>query len=314
VGHRRPAAHGASRQELKEDAVNRRTVIASLSATALAAPATRASEGFVQTHDGLQLAYRDSGAGSDIASPVVFIHGWSLAGDIWQPQIDFLRAHGHRAVVYDRRGHGDSSKPAAGFDYDSLADDLAVVLGRTGATRATLVGHSMGSGEIARYVARHGQDRLARIVFVAPTTPFVLRTADNPDGTDRRMFDQLVSALEADPKGYLAAGAAGLLGENAHPETVKWALDMAWRADPQALEKCLRAFTETDFRNDLQSIRVPSLILYGSGDMPSMHGNARRTAAAIAGSRIEVYEGAPHGLFITDRERFNDDLLRFIRS
>ena len=125
---------------------------------------------------------------------------------------------------------------------------------------------------------------------------------------------EVVAALKADPKAYLAAGAPGLLGHDAAPETVKCALDMAYQADPGALEKCLRAFTETDFRSDLRAVRVPTLVVYGSGDMPSMPGNACRTAAAIAGSRVEAYEGAPHGLFITDRERFNDDLLRFIRS
>ncbi len=151
-------------------------------------------------------------------------------------------------------------------------------------------------------------------MFVAPTTPYALKTADNPEGTDRRVFDQLAAALAADSKAYLAAGAPGLLGKDAAPETVKWALDMAYQADPRALEKCLRSFSETDFRSDLRALQVPTLVVYGSGDLPSMASNARRTGAAIAGSRVEVYEGAPHGLFITDRERFDDDLLRFIRS
>ena len=265
---------------------------------------------FAETRDGHLLAYRDEGSGP----PVVFIHGWSLSGAIWQPQLDFLVANGHRVIVYDRRGHGRSAKPATGYDYDTLSDDLAAILACTGVTGATLVGHSMGSGEIARYFARHGGKSIARTVFVAPTTPFALKTDDNPEGTDRAVFDQLVAVLEADPKQYLTAGAPSLVGPDAPPETLTWALDMAYQADPQALVKCVRAFTETDFRSDLGAIKVPTLVVYGTADLPMIASNARRMHAAIAGSRLDAYEGAPHGLFITDRERFNADLLRFARS
>ena len=268
------------------------------------------ADGFIDTHDEQRLAFQDVGSGAR----VVFIHGWSLSGEIWRDQVEFLASRGYRTITYDRRGHGRSDKPKNGYDYDTLANDLAALLARTDVTNATLVGHSMGSGEIARHFARHAGKHIARAMFVAPTTPFAVQTEDNPEGTDRQIFDRLVDALKTDPKAYLAAGAPGLLGNDAAPETVKWALDIAYKADPGALEKCLRAFTDTDFRSDLRTVRVPTLIVYGSGDMPSMIGNARSTGAAIAGCRIEVYEGAPHGLFITDRERFNDDLLRFIRS
>lgn len=265
---------------------------------------------FVETRDGHLLAYRDEGSGP----PVVFIHGWSLSGAIWQPQLEYLVANGHRVITYDRRGHGHSAKPATGYDYDTLSDDLAAVLAHTGVTGATLVGHSMASGEIARYFARHGGKHVARTVFVAPTTPFALKTPDNPEGTDRAAFDQLVAVLEADPKQYLTAGAPSLVGPYAPPEMLKWALDMAYQADPVALVKCVRAFTETDFRADLGTIKVPTLVVYGTADLPMIASNAYRTSAAIAGSRLHAYEGAPHGLFITDRERFNADLLRFARS
>lgn len=265
---------------------------------------------FVETRDGHLLAYRNEGSGP----PIVFIHGWSLSGAIWQPQLDHLVANGHRVIVYDRRGHGHSAKPSTGYDYDTLSDDLAAILAHTDVSDATLVGHSMAGGEIARYFARHGGKRITRTVFVAPTTPFALKTADNPEGTDRAVFNQLVAALETDPKQYLAAGAPSLVGPDATPETTKWALDMAYRADPAALVKCVRAFTETDFRPDLRTIKVPTLIVYGTADLPMMASNAHRTSAAIAGSRLDAYEGAPHGLFITDRERFNADLLRFTRS
>lgn len=265
---------------------------------------------FVESRDGHLLAYRDEGSGS----PVVFVHGWSLSGDIWQPQIEFLVANGHRAIVYDRRGHGHSAKPPAGYDYDTLSDDLAAVLTHTGVDDATLVVHSMASGEAVRYFSRHGGKRIARLLFVAPTTPFALKTADNPDGLPGEIWDGMVAALTNDRKAYLTNGAPSLVGQNATAETTRWALDMALRAAPNALVQCMRAFTETDFRGEMAAIKVPSLILYGTGDPPLIASNAARTHAAIAGSSIDAYEGAPHGIFITDRERFDADLLRFARS
>lgn len=265
---------------------------------------------FVESRDGHLLACRDEGSGS----PVVFVHGWSLSGDIWQPQLEFLVANGHRAVVYDRRGHGHSAKPATGYDYDTLSDDLAAVLTHTDVSDATLVVHSMASGEAVRYFSRHGGKRIARILFVAPTTPFALKTADNPDGVPGEIWDGMVGALKTDRKAYLTNGAPSLVGQDATAETTRWALDMALRAHPEALVQCMRAFTETDFRSEMAAVRAPSLILYGTADLPLIASNAARTGAAIAGSRVDAYEGAPHGIFITDRERFDADLLRFARS
>lgn len=265
---------------------------------------------FVETRDGHLLAYRDEGSGP----PVVFIHGWSLSGAIWQPQLEFLVANGHRVIVYDRRGHGHSARAATGYDYDTLSDDLAAVLAHTGVSDATLVAHSMASGEAVRYFSRHRGKRISRILFVAPTTPFALRTADNPDGVPGEVWDGMVAALQADRKAYLTNGAPSLVGPNATAETTRWALDMALQAASEALVQCMRAFTATDFRSEMAAIGVPSLILYGTGDLPMIASNAARTSAAIAGSRVDAYEGAPHGIFITDRERFDADLLRFARS
>ncbi len=181
-------------------------------------------------------------------------------------------------------------------------------------TNATLVGHSMAGGEIARYFARHGGKHIARTVFVAPTTPYALKTADNPEGTDRRVFDQLAAALAADSKAYLAAGAPGLLGKDAAPETVKWALDMAYQADPRGAREMPAQLQRN--RLPVRPARAPGADTGRLRLRRSAVDGEQRAAhrAAIAGSRVEVYEGAPHGLFITDRERFDDDLLRFIRS
>ena len=290
--------------------MQRRTLIASIAATSLSALPARAEDGFVDTRDGQRLFYKDVGRGK----PVVFIHGWSLSAAIWDGQTDWLATQGQRAIAYDRRGHGRSTKPTDGYDYDTLADDLAALLERLDLRDVTLVGHSMGGGEVARYFARHGGKRIARVMLVAPTTPFTLKTADNPEGTDRQVFDQLIAALEADPARYMAAGAPSLLGKDPSPETVQWALRIASQASTQALAKCIRSLSETDFRPDMHTVAVPTLIVYGSSDLPSQVSSARRTATTIAGSRLEIYEGAPHGLFITDRERFNQDLLRFARS
>jgi pimeloyl-ACP methyl ester carboxylesterase len=290
--------------------MQRRTLLASLAATALLVPTARAASGFITTGDRQRLAHLDRGTGR----PVVFVHGWSLGSAIWSLQTDWLAARGLRVVAYDRRGHAGSDKPADGYDIDTLANDLAAVLDQLDLSDVTLVGHSMGAGEVARYLARHGSRRVSRVVLVAPTTPFALKTADNPEGLDRAVYDKLVAALEADRPAYLAAGAPGFFGRNAEPELVDWGMSIALQASPDALVKCLRAFSETDFRADMRAFTMPTLVICGTGDQPSMVRNAERTAAAIAGSRLEPYEGAPHGLFLTDPERFNRDVLGFLRS
>jgi non-heme chloroperoxidase len=286
--------------------MQRRTLLASFATTLPA----RAADTFIDTRDGQQLFYRDAGAGR----PIVFIHGWTLSSAIWSNQIDWLASQGLRAIAYDRRGHGNSSKPQDGYDYDTLAADLAAVLDRLDLKDVILVGHSMGAGEVVRYLSRHGGARIARTVLVAPTTPFALKTADNPDGIDKAVYDKLVAALQTNRQVYLAAGAPGLLGRNAEPELIEWAMSIALQAAPQAQIGCLRAFSETDFRPELSAVTRPALIIYGSADAPGTAANARRTQAGIAGSRVEIYEGAPHALFVTDTERFNQDLLRYARS
>jgi pimeloyl-ACP methyl ester carboxylesterase len=290
--------------------MHRRTLLTSLASASLLPIDGHAASDAIETHDRQRLFYVDKGAGR----PVVFVHGWTLSSAIWKAQTDWLAAQGMRAVAYDRRGHGQSSKPDSGYDYETLTNDLATVLDRLDLTDAVLVGHSMGAGEVVRHLSRHGARRISRVLLVAPTTPYALRTDDNPEGIDRAVFDKMAAALLANRHGYLAAGAPGLLGRNAEPMLVEWVMSIALQAAPQAQIGCLRAFAETDFRADLKAVTVPTLILYGSADAPPTPANARRTQAGIAGSRIEIYEGAPHGLFVTDEERFNRDLLAFARN
>jgi non-heme chloroperoxidase len=291
--------------------MHRRTLLSSIAAATLLSPtATRAAGNFIETNDGQRLFVHDVGGGR----PVVLIHGWTLSSEVWKGQLDWLAAQGLRVVAYDRRGHGQSSKPESGYDYDRLVDDLATILDRLDLKDVVLVGHSMGAGEAVRYLARHGDERIARLMLVAPTTPFALKTGDNPEGVDRQIYDKMVAALQADRLGYLKAGGPAFYGANPDPKLVEWTMAIALQASLQAEIQCLRAFSETDFRSDLKTVATPTLILYGTADSPIIPLNARRTHAAIAGSRHEIYDGAPHAVFLTDAERFNRDLLAFARS
>jgi non-heme chloroperoxidase len=291
--------------------MHRRTLLSSIAAATVLPPtASRAAGNFIETNDGQRLFLRDVGSGR----PVVLIHGWTLSSEIWQGQIDWLAAQGLRAIAYDRRGHGQSSKPESGYDYDRLADDLATILDRLDLKDVVLVGHSMGAGEAVRYLARRGDKRIARLLLVAPTTPFALKTSDNPEGVDRQRYDKMVAALQADRLGFLKAGGPAFIGANPDPKVNDWTMAIALQASLQAEIQCLRAFSETDFRPDLKAVTLPTLIVYGTADSPIVPVNARRTQAAIAGSRLEIYDGAPHALFLTDPERFNRDLLAFARS
>jgi pimeloyl-ACP methyl ester carboxylesterase len=264
----------------------------------------------VQTRDGQQLFYRDTGTGK----PVVFVHGWTLSSAIWRGQLDWLAGQGLRAVAYDRRGHGQSTKPESGYDYETLSGDLAALLEQLDLSEVTLVGHSMGSGEVVRYLARHGTARVARVMLVGPTTPYALKTADNPEGFDKAIYDELIAALKADRQAYMIGGIPAFLGANPDQAIVNWAMEIAWQATLDAEVQCLRAFAETDFRPDLGAVTVPTRIIYGTADAPIIPIHARRTHRGIAGSRLEIYEGAPHALFVTDRDRFNRELLEFTRS
>ena len=291
--------------------MHRRMLLSSIAAaTVLPSAATRAASNFVETNDGQRLFVRDAGSGR----PVVLIHGWTLSSEIWKGQIDWLAAQGLRVVAYDRRGHGQSSKPETGYDYDRLAADLANVIDKLDLKDATLVGHSMSAGEVVRYLSRHGNRRIARVMLVAPTTPFPLKTADNPEGVDGAIYGKQIAALQSDREAFFNAGTGTFLGANPAPELQAWARKIARQASVPAEIGCLRAYSTTDFRPEMKAVTVPTLIMYGTADGPIAPVNARRTHAAIAGSRLEIYDGAPHAVFLTDAERFNRDLLAFARS
>lgn len=272
---------------------------------------------FVQTADRTSLFYDDWGVGE----PVVLAHGWALNGAMWEYQTTYLAGRGLRCVAYDRRGCGRSDRPGRGYDYDTLADDLATLLEALDLRAVTLVGHSMGAGEVARYLSRHGAGRVARAALVAPTTPFLLRTPDNPDGIDRDVFEGMAAALAEDRPRFMAERAPGFFGTRpdggpaVSPEMTAWAVGLALQASPKATIDTIRTFAETDLRPDMRAFAVPTLVVHGDADQaapPDLCG--RRTAAAIPGSRLEIYEGAPHGLQVTHKDRLNRDLLAFVRG
>ncbi len=272
---------------------------------------------FAKAPDGTEIFFKDWGSGR----PVVLIHGWPLNADMWEYQAPVLASAGLRVISYDRRGFGRSGQPWSGYNYDTLADDLAAVMDHLDLRDATLVGFSMGGGEVARYLSRHGAaGRVFKAVLVSAVTPFLLRTADNPDGVDRSVFDGMIEGLQKDRPNFLATFGkqffgAGLLTFSISSELLQWASMLALQASPKATMDCVRAFSETDFRADLPGIAVPTLVIHGEGDATVPIGvSGRRAAQMIPGARLVEYAGAPHGLFFTEKDRLNQDLLAFIQG
>jgi non-heme chloroperoxidase len=269
---------------------------------------------FIQSAGNVDLFYQDWGTGK----PVVLIHGWPLDGDMWEHQALFLAENGCRVITYDRRGFGRSSQPWTGYDYDSFADDLKAVLDGLDLKDATIVGFSMGGGEVARYFGRHGNARVAKAVLVSAVTPYLLRTDDNPEGVDKRIFDGMVDDLRKDRPGFLVDFnkqfyGAGLLNFSVSAEIMQWSREVAMLASPKATIDCVRAFSETDFRADLTKIDVPTLVIHGDADRTvPIEASGNRAAKIVPNATFKVYDDEPHGLFHTAAERLNQDLLAFV--
>jgi non-heme chloroperoxidase len=266
----------------------------------------------IRTRDGVGLFCRDWGDGP----PLVFVASWSLPSDSWTYQMLALCEAGFRCVAYDRRGHGRSDDPGRGFDFDTLADDLAAVMDTLDLRGATLVGFSMGTGEVVRYLSRHGAARVARIVLIGTTTPMLARTADNPDGIDPAVFEAFRRDwLMRDFPGWIDANMVPFVTPETPLGLRNWVRDMALRTSGQALVECNRSLTAADFRDELRALTVPTLVVHGEHDATCpLDLTGRPTAALIPGAQLAVYENAPHGLFLTHREQLNADLLAFCVS
>ncbi|GAB2545679.1 alpha/beta fold hydrolase [Spirosoma aerophilum] len=267
----------------------------------------------------IKLFYQDLGNGNS-SSTVVLIHGWPLSHEMWDYQLAELPAHNLRVVAYDRRGFGKSSQPWGGYDYDTLADDLKAVMDELDLQNVTLVGFSMGGGEVARYMSRHGGARVSKVAFVSAVTPYLLKTDDNPDGVDKEVFDEITENLQKDRAAFLQTFGKQFYGVNLISHPVSQAhLDgdfaRAYVASHRATLDCAKAFAETDFRDDLAQIHVPALIIHGDADKTvPLEASGERTANALPNAQYLVYEGAPHGLFMTEKDRLTEDLLSFINE
>lgn len=250
--------------------------------------------------------------------PVVLIHGWPMSGEAWSEQLPALRAAGHRVITYDRRGFGRSDKPSKGYDYDTLADDLDGVLSELEVTDATLVGFSMGGGEVARYIARHGEGRVRSVVFAAAVPPYLLKTDDNPDGPlTEEAAGEMAQGLEDDRDTFFDGFTHGFFSVNGELKVTEQqrqdAIALCHQSDQKAALGCMEAFGTTDFRDDLPTITVPTLVIHGDSDATvPIEGSGQRTHATIEHSELVVIEDAPHGLNVSHAEEFNSALLRFL--
>jgi non-heme chloroperoxidase len=270
----------------------------------------------VTTRDGVKLYVKDWGEGR----PVVMTHGWPLSADSFDDLSMAIADAGMRAISYDRRGFGRSDQPWTGYDYDTLSDDLADVMEQTGAHDATLLGFSMGGGEVARYMSRHGGNQVKQAVLVASTLPFRLKTDDNPTGVEQAKFDETAAAIATDraafwPPFFKNFFGVGLVSHPVSDEVMAWACSVSMQASLKATLACAKSFSSTDFRGDLASFKVPTLIIHGSDDrIVPIQSSSRLTARAIAHARFLEYEGAPHGLFASHKARFIADVLEFLRG
>lgn len=267
--------------------------------------------------DGAEIFYKDWGGDG---SPVLLSHGWPLNADAWDAAALFLATNGHRVIAHDRRGHGRSSQTWHGNEMDTYADDLAALLDALDLTGVTLVGHSTGGGEIVHYVGRHGSARVSRLVLVSAVPPMMLRTDDNPEGLPIEVFDGIRAGELADRSQLYRDLADGpFFGNNRNDDVSAGVRDAFWlqsmASGHRGAFECIAAFSATDFRSDLAAIDVPTLVIHGDDDqIVPFEVGGKRSAAAIAGARLTVYEGGAHGLPDTERDRLHADLLAFIDS
>ncbi len=270
----------------------------------------------ITTADKTALYVKDWGSGP----PVILMHGWPLSSDSWDDQAMALAQSGFRAISYDRRGFGRSSQPWSGYDYDTLSDDLAEVIQQTGAHDAVLVGFSMGGGEVARYMSRHAGASVSKAVLVSSIVPCMLKSADNPNGTEQSVFDGMAQAMQDDRAKFFASFFKDFFGVGmmTHPvsdQLIDWARSVSMQASLKATLECAKSFATTDFRPDLSTFKVPTLIIHGTADKTvPIDASGRAAVKGIAQSTLIEYDGAPHGLFATHKHRLTKDLLDFLRN
>ena len=269
-----------------------------------------------KTKDNVSIYYKDWGKGQ----PILFSHGWPLSGDAWENQMLFLASHGYRVIAHDRRGHGRSEQPWTGNEMDTFADDIAQLISTLDLKDVVLVGHSMGGGDVTRYVGRHGTGRIAGIALVAAVTPGLLKTEANPNGAPMEVFDGLRKNLQQDRAQFFKDFSAGFFSANRKDSKASQGIqDTFWFLGMQGSIKsqfdCIKAFSETDFTEDLKKIDKPTLVIHGDDDQIVPIGiTAQRVSSFVKHAELKIYQDGDHGLPATYRDQLNSDLLSFIKK
>jgi non-heme chloroperoxidase len=273
--------------------------------------------GTITTSDGVEIFYKDWGSGQ----PIVFSHGWPLSADDWDNQMMFFLNHGYRVIAHDRRGHGRSAQTADGHDMDHYADDMAAVVEHLDLRDAVHVGHSTGGGEVVRYLARHGESRVAKAVLISAVPPLMVQTEANPGGTPKSVFDDFQAQLIANRSSFYWSIASGpFYGYNRPENEPNQAIILNWwrqgmMGGAKAHYDSIVAFSQTDFTEDLKKITVPTLVMHGENDQVVPFSDAGPLSAKLLqNSTLKTYPGFPHGMPTTQADTINADLLEFLRS
>ena len=276
----------------------------------------RSSDIYIQTAPNTKLYVKDYGSGK----PVILIHGWPLSNEMWEYQVETLVENNFRVITYDRRGFGKSSQPWNGYSYDSLTDDLKSIIDQLELTDVTLVGFSMGGGEVVRYFSRHGGKNVSKAVLISSITPFLLRTTDNPEGRNPEDNEERTNTIKNDRIDFIDNFGKSFFGISLLNKPLSTPLLEYYRmlcsvASPHATLECAKSFSTTDFRDEMSSINVPTLIIHGDeDDIVPIEISSEKASQLIPNNKFIIYEEAPHGLFYTERDRLNKDLIEFLNS
>ena len=273
-------------------------------------------EKYIETASNVKIHFKDYGNGK----PVILIHGWPLSNEMWEYQIENLVANNFRVIAYDRRGFGKSSQPWNGYDYDTLTDDLQQIIEQLKLENATLVGFSMGGGEVVRYLTRYSGKGVSKIILISSVTPFQLKTEENPDGKSMEEGNKTADAIKVDRIGFLDDFGKNFFGISLISKPLSTPLLEYYRmlcslASPHATLECAKSFSTTDFRHEMININIPTLIIHGDNDkIVPIEASSEKSAKLIPNSKFIVYDDAPHGLFYTHKEKLNADIVEFLNS